>query len=166
MRLLDLWACGQRACVVPKSTGRRRLASEIERADAMGAKMHAEHGILVGRAQRDRLAAKRSADVQDATFERDVAAAIDLAHDVVGSVFDRRKRVGKRTRARAVALGWPGKRERLMRPLVIIDMPPAVERALTVGEIAEGSAIEDLRLERAVEAFVLALGQRFSPGQW
>src|SRR2546430_7999163 len=47
-----------------------------------------------------------------------------------------------------------------MRALAIIDRPPAVEGLLALDEIGEAFAIEDLGLERAVEALVLALGLR------
>ena len=47
-----------------------------------------------------------------------------------------------------------------MRPLEIVDLAPGVEGALRLGEIAEALQREDLGLERAVEALVLAAALR------
>jgi hypothetical protein len=45
-----------------------------------------------------------------------------------------------------------------MRPLVIIDMPPAVERGLTRRQVTKAPAAQHFGLQGAVEPFVLALG--------
>src|SRR5207237_4730714 len=52
------------------------------------------------------------------------------------------------------------KLERLVRPLRVVDVAPAVESALGGSEIGEGQAGQHLGLEAAVEALVLAHGLR------
>src|ERR1700674_289130 len=122
--------------------------------------MNAEDTVFGRGTQRDQLAAERSAEANAVGFEADVTFLVGLADQIVGPVFDRRQGLRKRAAALPIPLARRGHRDRLMRPLVIVDLPPAVERALTRGQIREGGAVQDLGLERAMKAFVLALGLR------
>ena len=55
-----------------------------------------------------------------------------------------------------VAIERHGAGERVVRALGIVDMAPAVEGLLGLGEIGEGWSLQRLGLERAVEALLLA----------
>src|ERR1700674_1736738 len=154
--LLRLWGCGHPACDVHKSTG----LSQIDGADLLGTEMNVEHPVLRGRAQRDRLAAEWPAEANAPGFEADITFLVGLAQEIVGPVLDRRQGLRKRATALLVALARRCHPDRLMRPLVIVDVPPAVERALARGQIREGAIAQDFALERAMEALILALRLR------
>jgi hypothetical protein len=47
-----------------------------------------------------------------------------------------------------------------MRPLEVVERAPGIEGSLGVWQIAKATPLEDFRLERLVEPFVLALGLR------
>src|SRR5215216_2197148 len=145
--------------VVHKSTGRIGGA-QIDRADLLGAEMEAEDAILVGWPQRERLAAACFADAETAALEADYPVGVDLAHDVIGTVLDLWQMVGEGARADAITTAGDVDIERLMRPLVVVDMPPDVKGALTFGQIAKVAYAENLSVERAMKALVLALGLR------
>src|SRR5580658_1101903 len=156
---LRRWGCGHRACDVHKSTG-GDVASQVEGADRLRAVMQTEHGVGSGRAQRDGLAAEGFADAPEPVFETDEAGAIDLADGIAGTVFDRRELLRKAARTEMVARAGGLEPQRLVRPLVIVDRPPCVEGALAGSEIAKAVPVQDLGLQRAMEALVLALRLR------
>src|ERR1700721_915152 len=122
--------------------------------------MNAEHAVFARRAQRDRLAAKRLAETNAAVLELDVPFLVGLAHRVGSSVFDGRQSLRERTRAWPVPHARRRQIECLMRALVIVHMPPAVEGPLALGQIPEVTPAQHLGLERAMEALVLALRLR------
>jgi hypothetical protein len=132
---LGLWVCGHRLEDVDPSVGRRR--PQIDGADAVGAEMHAEHAVLGGVTQHDRLAAERPAEPQAAVLERNPAVAIGDADEIVAIMLDRRQRLRKRSSARMVALAGLGEIEGLVRAMVIVEMAPALEGTLARSEIGE-----------------------------
>src|SRR4249919_2275060 len=109
----------------------------MERADPMGAKMDSKNAIFVGRTQGHWPAAEGLADVHIATHEADVATHVDFANDVSRPVFDRRKRIRKRTRACTIVPRRHVELKRFVRSFVIVDVPPAVESTLTSAEVGE-----------------------------
>src|SRR5262245_6510734 len=120
--------------------------------------MNAEDAILGGWTQRDRLAAKRAAKAQPATFEADVAFLVGLS-DMPFSVLNRRQALRVRPIARSIAFARGCHTDRLMRPTMVVDVPPLVEGALALVEVRQ--AIErDLGLHRSMQALVLALRLR------
>ncbi len=86
-------------------------------------------------------------------------SCIHLAHDVASSVFDRRQALRERPLARPITLARSCHADRLMRPVMVVEVPPGVEGALALVEI--GQTVErDLGLHRAMQPFVLALRLR------
>ena len=118
--LFLLWTLWATRRVVHKSTGLVIGLCEVDRADAVGAKVDGEDAILPGRAQSDHLALQALADAPGAVLEADEAVAADLADLVVEAVLDRRQNLGKRPRARLVALRRRRHAERLVRALMIV----------------------------------------------
>src|ERR1041385_1881979 len=147
---LSLWGCGHRGRSfatgtggwrdVHKSTGCGGSRAKIDGADCMGAKMNAEDAVLGGRTKRDPLAAKRLAEANATVPEADVARPVHLAHDVASSVFDRRQTLRERPIAWPITLTRNCHVDRLMRPVVVVAVPPAVEGALALIEV--GQAVE------------------------
>jgi hypothetical protein len=83
------------------------------------------------------------------------------SHDlVIRAIFDRRQDLGEGPRARAIAGDGRLHLQRLMGALVVIDLAPAVESRLGMGQILEAPAVKHFSLERAVETFFLAIGLR------
>ena len=133
---------------------------QIDRRDLLDAEIDAVDAVLDGRAQRDRLGSEWLAKTNPAAFETDIAILVGLADDVVGAVFDRRQHLGERARTRAIALPRRCHVERLVRPLMIVDVAPAIECALALDQIGIGTPGENLGLQGAMEALVLALRLR------
>src|SRR5882724_4321702 len=126
----------------------------------MGAVVHAEDAVLDGRTHGDGLAAEGLADAPRAVLEADEAVLVDLADAVAGPVLDGRQGFGEGAWARVVAVGRHRQGERIVRPVVVVEMAPGVEGTLAVDEIAEAVGLQQLGLEGAMEALVLALGLR------
>jgi hypothetical protein len=136
LMLLGLWSCGDRVRDIHKSTG-RLAASQIDGGDVVGTEVDAEHAVDFGPAQRHELAAKRPAQAYGVALEADEPGRVDLAHDVVGSVLDRRQNLGEHPQADAIAAERWLEAQGFMRPLAVVDRPPAVERILALGQVAE-----------------------------
>src|SRR5262249_46082924 len=92
------------------------------------------------------------------SVKADEAAMLDLADDLTVVIFRRLQRLGKGSRAHAISVGRYSEINRLVRPEGVVDGPPAVEPALAVAQIAKAAAGQDLSLEGAMEALILALG--------
>src|SRR5229473_313135 len=159
-QFLACGACGHRLYDVHKSTGQSVDDAQIDGADLVPAEMNTEHPIFGRRPQRDQLATEWFANANATVLESDVSFFVGLAHNIAIAVFDRRQSLRKRTSACPVTLARRRQIERLVRPLVIVDVAPAVEGALTCGQICELAAKQNLSLERAVKPFVLALRLR------
>src|SRR6202162_6063323 len=119
--------------------------------------MNAEDTVFGRGAQRDQLAAERFSEANATALEMDVAFLVGLADKIVRPVFDGRQSLRKGAKAWPVTLAGRCQIDRLMGPLIIVDVPPPVEGALTLGQVREVTSVQDLGLERAMEAFVLAL---------
>src|SRR5665647_228891 len=138
-----------------------RLAVEgldVDGCNPLSSENDVEDAILCGWSERHGLSAERLGDLEGAAEEADVTALLDTAYDVARSVFEGSDRLDIVARARLIAAGRDSKLERLVRPLRVVDVAPAVEGAFGGGEIDEGRAGQHLGLEAAVEAFVLAHG--------
>ena len=85
---------------------------------------------------------------------------VGLADDGAVAVTDRRQIFGKAAAARPMAHCRPIEAEHVVWPLGVVDMAPSIERGLAVRAIAPGAVANHLGIERAMGAFVLALGLR------
>src|SRR5216684_8195240 len=138
-----------------------RLAVEgpdVDGCNPLGSEDDVEDAILCGWSERHSLSTERLGDLEGAAEEADVTALLDTAYDVARGIFEGSDRLDIVARARLIAAGRDGKLERLVRPLRVVDVAPAVEGAFGGDEIGEGRAGQHLGLEAAVEAFVLAHG--------
>ena len=60
--------------------------------------------------------------------------------------------------AHAVIAGRGSEAKGLMGPLQVVDVPPAVESRLAVGQIGEATPLQDFSCNGPVKALVLSLG--------
>ena len=81
---------------------------------------------------------------------------LDAADEIVGGVVERFDGFAILALRDAVAVERHGAGERVVRALCVVDMAPAVEGVLGLGEIGEGWSLHCLGLERSVEALLLA----------
>src|SRR5262249_14425973 len=109
---------------------------------------------------RDSLAAEGFRDSDAAAEEADVTALLNPAHHIARRVFERLDGLDIVAAARPIAAGRHGKRDRLVRPLRVVDVAPAIEGTFGSGEIGERRAGQHFGFEAAMEAFVLAHGLR------
>src|SRR4029077_11423151 len=92
--------------------------------------------------------------------EADVGRDIDGAHEVVGAVVEGFDGGLEGPCTGSITVGRHGEAQRIVRAVVIVAVPPAVECLLGLLEIAEGATLEQLGLECAIEALVLAMALR------
>ena len=111
---------------------------DVDGCNHLGSEDDVEDAIVCGCSERDDLAAEGLGDFDGAAEEADVAALLDTAHEVFRGIFERSDGLDIVARARLIAAGRDGKPERLVRPLRIVDVAPALEGALGGGEIGEG----------------------------
>src|SRR5580692_4843283 len=88
------------------------------------------------------------------------AFGLNPAHFEVWGIFDGRQRLGKRNRTRTITGHRSGQAERVVRALQVVAVAKGIELALAVLQAGEVEVAQDLELERAMEALVLALGLR------
>ena len=160
--LFGLWTLWATLSVVHKSTGPAFALAQVQGGNPMRAVAHAEDTILDGRAKRHQLATECLAESPGPVPEADEAITVDLADLIARCVLDRGQDVGKAARARPVTLGRRGHVECFVWSFVVVARAPSIEGSLALGEIAEASPIDHLGLERAMEAFFLALGLRMA----
>ena len=133
--------------------------AEVDLSDLVVTEEHIELPVCGGWSQRHRIAAQGLTDAKDASTEVQRAVVLHLAHDIAWGVLDVGDLLREGACARLVArcgdlqFGFMG-------AFQIVNVPKAVELALTVQEIVKSLVIQDLDRERAMEALVLALGLR------
>src|SRR5262245_15933065 len=137
------------------------LVGQVDFGDLVSCEEDAVLAIGGERSDGDTLAPEGLQHLPVPCFEADVVFGCrDRANNLTLVIFDLRKTLRHRTRARPVATGRHVLIERLMWPIVIVDRPPGIEGALHLAEIAEAFECKDLGLERAVETLVLAAALR------
>ena len=130
---------------------------QVDSSDPVGAEEDAPAAVAVEGADADALAAKGLGHLPQSPLEAHVVlAGGDGAHDVTLAILRGRQPPWHRARARPVAAGRHFEVERLVRPLEVVDLAPAVEGALHLGQVMEAPQREHLLGERAMEALVLA----------
>src|SRR6202000_3034696 len=117
--------------------------------------------VLAERSDGDAFAAEGLWDPPEPTLEVDVGLGRgDDADELALVVVDGGGLPGHGPCARPVATGRGRQVQPLVGPLEVVDFAPAVEGALRLGEAGEALEREDLGLEGAVEALVLAAALR------
>ncbi len=86
-----------------------------------------EAAVGGGGSDSDLLALQGLADVPASAAPAEASVAVDPTDDVVAVVVDRRQGFREATGAGAVALQGHRQADRLMRPLGVVDMAPAIE---------------------------------------
>src|SRR5262245_59369424 len=133
------------------------VVSDSDLGNLMRAEMHYKHSILQAGPQGHRVSAKGFADAKVSVLERDLALILDFPHDITGTVFNRRQNLRKAPRADLITAGWYCHAQRLVWPLVVIDLAPLIEPGLRLGEILQDGPGQHLGFQGAVEPFLLAL---------
>jgi hypothetical protein len=103
--------------------------------------MDVENPIVAAGPQRHRLPAERLANADRAVPETDPAIAVDLANDVARPILDRRQTLAEYSRTGAITQRRRPQAERFVRPLMIVNPPPPVERTLTRHQIGKAVAV-------------------------
>src|SRR5215204_5446188 len=133
---------------------------EVDRLYGDMAKHQVERPVVLGGPECDLLANQRLGSLHASSAEAEPSGTVDPAHNVVGPVLEGLDPGAERARAGTIAIGRHCKVQGVVRAMMVVAVPPGVEGALGHGEIGEGAAIEQLGLERAVEALVLAMALR------
>ena len=119
------------------------------------AEVDVEDAIDRGGAQRQLLAGERLGQLVRHVLELELSGGPGDAQRVGRGVLPGREGVGAAGRVgpgrRRVPRRGRGQPQRLVWPLVVVDLPPAVELGLGVRRVVEGPALEQLDLERLVE---------------
>src|ERR1700728_1431160 len=131
--------------------GSDRLMTEEDLAQRIG-----ELGLTQG----DRQAAQRLGDAEQAAAIAEPALGLNLTHLEVSGILDGRQGLRPRNRTRAITRDRGSKAERVVRAHQVVAIAKGIELALAVFEAGEVEVPQDLELERAMEALVLALGLR------
>lgn len=135
----------------------RRRLSEIQRADPKTSIAHFPDSVSRGRTQRNILSGKGPADEDSASLETDRFAA-DSTNDVSRRVAQLRQCLREGAQAHLVARNRNRHPNRLVRTLAVVHLAPLIKGRLTIAERAESMISQQFLTERAMKAFVLALG--------
>src|SRR5512145_2748790 len=103
----------------------------------MRTEMHGKHSLLQGRPHGDWIASKGCADAKVPVVKRNPALVLDFAHDIAGAVFNPWQNLRKGSGADLVASRRDRHPQRLVRPLVVINLTPLVKPGLHLGKIAK-----------------------------
>jgi hypothetical protein len=121
--------------------------AEVDLSDLVVTEEHIELPVCGGWSQRYRIAAQGLTDAKDASTEVQRAVVLRLAHDIAWGVLDVGDLLREGARARLVARYGDLQAEGFMGAFQIVDVPKAVELALTVQEIVKPLVIQYLDRE-------------------
>src|ERR1700719_2417826 len=134
---------------------------EVDEGDHLMAEENLTTGVAeIDLTQGDGESAQGLADAKVASAIGKPALGLNLADLETGRVLDGRQAVGKRDRTGAIAAGGSSQAQRVVRTNQVVALAKAIELALAVLEAGEIEVPQDFELERAMEAFVFALGLR------
>src|ERR1044071_4880814 len=125
--------------------------ASVDGFDAVGAEHDVVDAVFGGWTNCDLLAGERAGDPHATTLESDPALAVDTAHGVVRPVRKWRDLLAERPGTCDVVIGRNIEAKGVVRSLGVIDLPPAIEGLLGVGEIVEVAKRQEFSGERAVE---------------
>jgi hypothetical protein len=112
------------------------------------------------RAQGDGQAVQCLGDAKRVAMVAHPAPGLNHAHFKAGWVVDGRQGFRKRDGAGAITAGGSGQVQRVVRTAQIVTVAEVIEFALAVLEVMKLKWAQDLKLKRAMEAFIVALGLR------
>ena len=123
----------------------------------MSGKENSEFSVGVERANGELLTTKGLRDFPELSLEADIGLRRgNRADDLTLVVYRRWQAIRHGALAGSITTGRHGEVQGLVRPVEIVDGPPLIERPLDIGEVPIAPEGEDLGLQGAVEAFVLA----------
>lgn len=132
----------------------------VELSDAETREVDIPEAVLRTGSKAHRVPAERLTNAIDAPVQMDHAFVLNVADHVVRAIFQRRQLLGEGPVTDPIARdGW-NQAECLMRSHRVVAGPALVERRLGVPQVGEDAALQQLGLQRAMEALVLALGLR------
>src|SRR5580698_2985704 len=105
---------------------------EVQIGDPLSAEPDREFAVAVGWAQGDGISSERLAQPVGLAAVVEEAALLDHANAIGGVVFDGRKGAGHRPGTGAITCRGRLHVQRLVRPLVVVDVLPRVEMSLRV----------------------------------
>src|SRR5436305_5723359 len=132
----------------------------VDVSDPKAAEVDVPDPVRLTRQQAHRPPGETFADVIVPTLQSEAAVAANPAHEELRPIVDIRQPLRIRPLARPVAAHGRCKPAGFVRPLEVIDLPPGAKRPLGLRKGAVGRTLEELGLQRPVEAFLLALGLR------
>ena len=124
--------------------------------DALMAEVNVHHAIDIGVSQGDRVPVERPADHNVTVAVTDLTVMLDLSDEGPRAIVERAQLLREGSAAATITRGRDLQPERVVRPLVVVDLPPVVEALLAVRQVPKGLPDEHLVLEGSVEALVLA----------
>ena len=131
---------------------------EIDLSDGDGGKGDSEETVGGGGMKGDIEASERLADIVEAVLEGNLALGFDAAgHGVLG-ILDGQQPGRHGTRAGAVACSRDLELKSFMGSVVVVEVPIAIEAALSLEKVEPIMAGEQVVLKGTVKALVLALG--------
>jgi len=133
------------------------VLAQIDLAQEVVAIAEIEDAVGFFRTQGEVFSCERLRAADASPLEVEPAFALDGADMVAGIVCGRLDGAGHGAGAGAVAVGGHGHADAVVWASVVIDRAPGIEGVLRLVEAGEGAAGQDLGLQRAMEAFVLAL---------
>src|SRR5581483_3044808 len=135
---------------------------QVQDGDGMSEEQDGPFGLVrTAGPQLDRVAGEGFGYAEGVALVMEQAAVLDPAQAGAGWVGDRGQGVREAARAGLVAAGRDGEGQGLVGAVGVVGLPPAIECGLAGRQIGEGALrVEQLGLEGAVEALLLALGLR------
>ncbi|MNS86454.1 hypothetical protein D3C72_1203600 [compost metagenome] len=112
-----------------------------------------EHAVLRGGSDRDRQTRHSLSDEDDASVHNDLPLGPDLEHSIARLVFDRGQRGRIATRARSISRQGRHLPQRLVGPDVVVLFTPLIHGLLAVQQTAKPPGLDQLALERSMQAF-------------
>lgn len=88
--------------------------------------------------------------------EAEAAVGVDRPHDVAGGIVEGLDPLPEGSRARLVTLDGHSRVQRVMWPVMVVAIAPGIEGLLGFAQVLEAPPLQQLEVESAVEAFVLA----------
>ena len=121
--------------------------------------------ILLGWAERDRVAPEGFADAKNASAIRDVALGLHLPDDIRGAILNGRQGLGEGVGTGVIARRRDRHGQRFMGAVQVLEGPPPIKVLLAVRQVLKLPPVKQFRFEGAMKAFVFAQGLRMSgPG--
>ena len=124
------------------------------------AKVHLPYIVFLSRPQCHRIPPEGPAYLQLPTTKVHYAAVLYFAYLIGWTILNRWQRLGENPSTDLVVRRWHVETQGLVWTFKVVLLAPLVEASLTGTQVVEVLIAQDLGLERAMEAFVFALGLR------